>query len=444
MRSVFLMAAKDLKLISRDWVGMFFIVGFPVLMGVFFGSIMGQSSSGSASLSVAVVDEDESEMSAKFIDALTATGNVEVSRLARDEAKNDVRRGKFVGMIAIPKGYGETAGILWEEGPAIQVGIDPSRRAEAGMLNGLIMQASGQLMSARFQDPAALRPFIAEARAQFESAEDLPLVMRPLLSQMMNSLDDFMASLEEVQAAETETETETETDEADSNVPQMQLARIESIDVAREIPKDSPRAAMQKVRSAWDISFPQSMMWGVLACAATFAITIVRERKQGTLLRLKVAPITRNQILAGKGFACFVAVVGVVSMMILVGYLLGMRPRNPAFLVLATFCTAFCFVGIMMLMSVIGKSEEAVSGAAWGANVIMAMFGGGMIPLAFMPGFLKTLSNISPVKWSILAMEGAIWRGFSLLEMLLPCGVLTVVGLTCLTVGCAVLSRSTD
>jgi hypothetical protein len=33
----------------------------------------------------------------------------------------------------------------------------------------------------------------------------------------------------------------------------------------------------------------------------------------------------------------------------------------------------------MMLMSVIGKTEEAVSGAAWGGNVLMPVFGGAML-----------------------------------------------------------------
>ena len=55
-----------------------------------------------------------------------------------------VRRGQLVGMIAIPKGFGETAGMLWMESPAIEVGIDPSRKAESGMLEGMIMQAVRQ------------------------------------------------------------------------------------------------------------------------------------------------------------------------------------------------------------------------------------------------------------------------------------------------------------
>jgi len=182
----------------------------------------------------------------------------------------------------------------------------------------------------------------------------------------------------------------------------------------------------------------------VLACAAGFAITIVRERKQGTFLRLRTAPVTGAQLVAGKATACFVSVIAVISVMVALGIALGMRPLNPGLLAIAAMCIAFCFVGIMMLMSVIGKTEEAVSGAAWGANMFMAMFGGGMVPLVFMPGFMRVLSNFSPVKWSVLALEGAIWRGFTLSEMVLPCFVLVAAGAVCLAIGTTVLSRATS
>ena len=64
MRTILAMAVKDLRLMTRDWLGLFFIVGFPILMGIFFGSMYGGvGGSGSASLRVAVVDEDESQTS---------------------------------------------------------------------------------------------------------------------------------------------------------------------------------------------------------------------------------------------------------------------------------------------------------------------------------------------------------------------------------------------
>jgi ABC-2 type transport system permease protein len=140
--------------------------------------------------------------------------------------------------------------------------------------------------------------------------------------------------------------------------------------------------------------------------------------------------------------ACFLAVLGVIAVMVALGIVLGMRPRSPALLLLASISVAFCFVGIMMLMSVIGKTEEAVSGAAWGANMFMAMFGGAMVPLVFMPAFMKTIGHLSPVKWSILSLEGAIWRGFTMSEMLPPCAALAITGAVCLVIGTAVLTRS--
>jgi ABC-2 type transport system permease protein len=441
MRTIVTMAAKDLRLITRDWLGMFFIAGFPILMGIFFGSMYGDIGAGSASLTVAVVDEDKSAMSARFLEALDESENVEVKRLAREEASDQVRRGKLVGMVVVPKGFGETAGILWMEGPAIEVGIDPSRKAEAAMLEGMIMQASGKLMMDRFRDAEGMRPLIQNAQREIEDADDIPALTKPLLVQLMKALDSFMESLAKVQAEERGEET---ADAADDGMPGLQLARIETIDVTREYAKGSTEALVRQLRSKWDISFPQAMMWGVMACAAGFAITLVRERKQGTFLRLQVAPVTRAHVMAGKAAACFVAVLSVIGVMILLGVWLGMRPRSPGLLLVSSVSVAACFAGVMMLMSVIGKTEEAVSGAAWGANMLMAMFGGAMVPLVFMPNFMKLLSDYSPVKWSILALEGSIWRGFTFSELLFPCAVLVAVGALCMTIGAAVLSRATN
>jgi ABC-2 type transport system permease protein len=440
MRAVLNMAAKDLRLISRDWLGMFFIIGFPIAMSIFFGTVMGSMGGvENASIEIAVVDDDQSPMSQRFIDELSAGGSLQVENLDRNIALDRVRRGRLVGMIAIPKGFGETAGMMWMKSPAIELGVDPSHKAEAAMLRGNIMQATGKLMFARFRDPAAMKPMIDNAKREIAQSSTLPAIMRPALSQMFDSFETLSKSWADSEAGDAKAGKE-----GDSDEPSFQFANIESIDVTHTVAKGSREELLQRIRSKWDISFPQAMMWGILACAAGFAITIVRERKQGTFLRLQVAPVTRPQIVAGKATACFISVMAVIGIMCTLGMWLGMRPRSPGLLVVAAACVAVCFVGIMMLMSTIGKSEEAVSGAAWGANMLMAMFGGGMIPLLFMPAFMRTLSNASPVKWSILALEGAIWRDFTLTEMLLPCGILVAIGAVCFAIGSVLLSRASN
>src|SRR5207247_168630 len=123
------------------------------------------------------------------------------------------------------------------------------------------------------------------------------------------------------------------------------------------------------------------------------------------------------------------------------GLVFGLRFGQPLHLVAALIATACCYTGLTMLLSTLGKTEEGVSGMTSAVMLPMSMLGGGMIPLMAMPGWMAAVSNISPVKWGILALEGAIWRDFSWTELLLPCGVLIGIGAVCFGVGVWVLSR---
>jgi ABC-2 type transport system permease protein len=89
----------------------------------------------------------------------------------------------------------------------------------------------------------------------------------------------------------------------------------------------------------------------------------------------------------------------------------------------------------MMMVAGLGKTEQAAAGVGWAVMMPLALFGGGMVPLAFMPHWMAQIGVISPVRWGILAFEGALWRGFSLEEMLLPCCVLLATGALCFAIG---------
>lgn len=196
-------------------------------------------------------------------------------------------------------------------------------------------------------------------------------------------------------------------------------------------------------RSSFEITFPQSLQWALIAAAAAFSLSIVSERTRGTFLRLRIAPISRLQILGGKALACFIFCAGACGLIMAIGiFIFGVGVASWTFLILAIAAGAICFVGIMMLISVIGKTENAVSGAGWAIMLVMSMLGGGMMPLMFMPSWLKSISHISPVKWSILALEGSIWRGFGFGDMILPLVVLVGVGVTGFIIGAMILSRS--
>lgn len=196
----------------------------------------------------------------------------------------------------------------------------------------------------------------------------------------------------------------------------------------------------QGPRSGYDITFPQGLIWGVLGCAMTFGIGFVTERTHGTLLRLRTAPIGRAHLLAGKALACALSCLLIEVLLCLIGrFAFHVVPHNWGLLALACVATMLAFVGIMMLLAGLGKSEQAAAGVGWALMMPLSLFGGGMVPLAFMPAWMARIGTFSPVRWSVLALEGALWRGFSPAEMLLPCGILAAIGLLCFAVGAKTL-----
>ena len=82
-------------------------------------------------------------------------------------------------------------------------------------------------------------------------------------------------------------------------------------------------------RRSFEFTFPQGMLWGLIACAANFAISLVKERSSGTMGRLLTAPLTRRQILLGKALGCFVAMLAVETLLVAIGVVgFGVRPTS--------------------------------------------------------------------------------------------------------------------
>jgi ABC-2 type transport system permease protein len=178
------------------------------------------------------------------------------------------------------------------------------------------------------------------------------------------------------------------------------------------------------------------MQWGILGCMMSFAISLAVERSRGTLTRLLMSPAPAWTLLAGKGLACYGAILIVeVSLAIIGAAFFGVRPSSIGLLVLALLVVPLAFVGLMMFVASLGRTEEGASGAGWAIMMPMSMLGGGMIPLAMMPAWIEPASYVSPVRWAILAYEGAIWRNFSLAEMAMPCTILVAVGLAAFALG---------
>ncbi len=420
MRRILTLALKDLLLLWRDKFGLFWVAGFPLAFAVFFGSIFSSGGSGTSAISVAVVDEDGTPASAEFIAELDRSEALDVSHMGADEALERVRRGKTTAYVLIEKGFSEFNGLFTGDSPPLRIGVDPSRKAEAAYLQGILTSLMFESLQNRLSDSERMMSDLREMSAEIDSSTGVPLSQRHALKNLFASLTDLYGL----------------SDSGFLQGERLGMGEIEVESVEKAISKDSPR-------SYFDISFPQATIWGLIGCAAAFAISIVQERTSGTFLRLRLAPLTRVHILGGKALACFLTCMTVMIVLLSVGKIVfGVNIANATQLLMAVAASSLCFVGIMMLISVLGRTERAVAGSGWAILMVMAMAGGGMVPVMFMPVWMKTLGQVSPVKWAIYSLEGAIWRGFSVTEMLVPVGILLGVGLIFFTVGAAVFSRT--
>ena len=417
MNEILALMKKDLRLLLRDKAGFFFTFIMPVMFCVMFGAMFNFDTA-DAKIDVCLVDEDKTEGSATFVDKLKDSDELLVAvEQDRGLAGERVRRGKTSAYIILPEGFGASqAFMLWGDGPKLEVGIDPSRKAEAGMLQGVLTKHLFSGMGDMFKSPEKMRGQLRDSISDLRAADDMDPVERAALLAFLPALDMFLGAAPTFE---------------DGSGVGFQAAPVQITDITRL------RTGPSKDNgSGYAISFPQGIMWGVISCSAAFAISLVIERNRGTLVRLCTAPISKSKVLMGKAGACFTVNWMLQALLLTLAIVVfGVRPSSYAMLALAITCVTSAFVGMMMTLSVIGKTEQAAAGIGWAVFLVMAMVGGAMVPRLFMPSWMKSISAVSPVRWSIEAMEGAIWRGYSFGEMVVPCMILLSIGIICFVVG---------
>ncbi len=423
MRTILYIAGKDLLLRWRDRLGFFWwMVGFPLLIAILIGTIFSGMLEGPVQRTkMGLVDLDRTPAAREYVQVLEQVSNVETLPMSETEARRAIRRGSILAYVRIDPGFHVSPAIFFGHPLPLVAAYDPARKAEWTYLEAGLNQAAAEYLRERWVDPqrrpALIRAWLADLG---QNAAVIPIASATIEGALA-TMDRYLG----ITSAGTRPGT---------TQPSTRFAPVQVMPV--EMPSLRPR-------SSFEICFPIGIIWGLLGLSAEFAIAFVHERQAGTLLRLRAAPFSRFAILTGTGLACFVSCVGVALMLLMVGHLgFGVRLHHPGGLAAAVVSIALCFVGLTMLLSVLGKTESAVGGGSWAVLLILAMLGGGMVPQMFMPNWMTVASNISPVKWAISALEGGIWREFGLRDMLRPCAVLVGQGVALGALGITILYRS--
>src|SRR5262249_9588940 len=149
-----------------------------------------------------------------------------------------------------------------------------------------------------FSDPKKMKAQIDKALADIAKTPDLGGEAAVPLQRFLGELDQFIGKVDAQALAKS---------------PFSGSARIKSVPVTSQVEGEP--------RSAYEITFPSAILWGLIGCIMTFAISLVTERTHGTLLRLRLAPLSWGRILAGKGLACYLTALLVAGLILVIGSL---------------------------------------------------------------------------------------------------------------------------
>ncbi|MFV0573310.1 MAG: ABC transporter permease [Xanthomarina gelatinilytica] len=171
---------------------------------------------------------------------------------------------------------------------------------------------------------------------------------------------------------------------------------------------------------------PAWTLFAIFFIIVPLSINIVKEKSQGTFVRLRTNPVSYATVLGGKTLIYLTVCLIQFVLMLLVGLYvfpaiglptLDISGRLPLLFVVAIFA-GLAAIGLGLLLGTIANTQE--QSAPFGATfvVILAALGGVWVPVFIMPKIMQTLSNISPMNWGLNAFYDVFLRHGSLLDIL--------------------------
>ncbi|MGZ4104730.1 MAG: ABC transporter permease [Actinomycetota bacterium] len=129
---------------------------------------------------------------------------------------------------------------------------------------------------------------------------------------------------------------------------------------------------------------------------------LVIERREGTLARLRAAPIRPGAIMAGKSLSLFVY--GLAEMGVMWGatsLAFGASWGNPVGVAVLCIAIVTATVGLAGLVSTLARTEQQADGMSSMVVFGLALLGGNFIVISVAPSVIRTIALATPNGWAI-------------------------------------------
>ena len=171
---------------------------------------------------------------------------------------------------------------------------------------------------------------------------------------------------------------------------------------------------------------PAWTLFAIFFIIVPLSINMVKEKSQGTFVRLRTNPVSYLTVLGGKTVIYLAVCLIQFGLMLGIGvYLfpslglpsLAVTGKIPLLFLVALFA-GLAAIGLGLLLGTVARTQE--QSAPFGATfvVILAALGGVWVPVFIMPKFMQTLSNLSPMNWGLNAFYDVFLRDAGLLDLI--------------------------
>jgi len=181
-----------------------------------------------------------------------------------------------------------------------------------------------------------------------------------------------------------------------------------------------PGMRVKKLPDVFQQNVPGYTIYGIFWIVSLLAVSVLREKQEGTFRRLLVAPMGRMVMLAGKLMPYYlINIVQIVIMLGVSSLLFKMSlGHSPAGLVVVSLAAAATATGLGVLVAALGRTEAQIGGLTVLLLLTLSALGGCFVPRFTMPDWLQTVGLMTPHAWALDAYQDLLVRGYGLLEVL--------------------------
>jgi ABC-2 type transport system permease protein len=182
----------------------------------------------------------------------------------------------------------------------------------------------------------------------------------------------------------------------------------------------------------------------MITAVASTALSIVREKENGTIEQIRMAPIGTFEFVVGKTIPYFLISLASAALIIVASMALFDLPMRGSWgALLAAF--ALFLVGALgtgLLISTIAESQQVAFQVALLASFLPTMLLSGFVfPISSMPTWLQTVTYAVPARYFLVALRGIVLKGAELSALLPQLGALSLYALAMLGLSSIRLAR---